>query len=299
MPASTSLDRMTSGRRRRTRVSGTRRRSGQSGGVLALGLFLLSLLIVLPLLSFSFKTPDVAPANTSFVFSDRASSSVESKAAPSTELKIRGWHYMTALGDEIAQFQTVFWEPDDTNSMRRWLATRDGIANYRILEIGTGTGLVALTCLKAGAASVVATDINPAACANVLYNAERLQWLDRLDVRQVSEDAPEPFSVIDSSERFDIILSNPPWEDAPVMEVAAYALYDPRFELLDGILSDSRQYLKEDGRVLLAYGCKTAIQRVLDKAPDLGWRVTICDERELDSLPEVFLPGMLLELQPK
>jgi release factor glutamine methyltransferase len=192
----------------------------------------------------------------------------------------------------------VFWEPDDTSSLREWLKDSERLKNAEVLEIGCGTGLISIVCALQGARSVVASDINPAAVANATYNAELCGLSQRLKVRQVNPSHPGPFEVIAVDEKFNFIISNPPWEDAPVDSPAAYAFYDPGFKLLEGILTESKRHLHAGGRVLLAYGAKRAINRVQELGPQHGWRVTIHDTRELESLPEVFLPGMLLELTP-
>ena len=225
----------------------------------------------------------------------------EDRVAASTasvELEIRDWHFVPDLNIELAQFDSVFWEPDDTNSLRNWLCDTETVMGSRILEIGTGTGIISITALKAGAEHVVATDINPSACANAEYNKEFLSIPGELDVRQVPKLNPAPFSVIGVDEKFDFIISNPPWEDAEVGEVAAHALYDPGFELLDGILVGGREHLEPGGLLLLAYGAKTAIRRIQTLGPKTGWDVEVLDTRDLESLPEVFLPGMLLRLSP-
>ncbi len=213
-----------------------------------------------------------------------------------THLNIKTWHVLDELPCELAQFETVFWEPKDTTSLRNWLRTEGKLLGRQVLEIGTGTGIVALCCGHSGAERVIATDINPNAVANARYNAELCGLTNRVEVRQVPRNAPGPFSVLNANEQFDFIMSNPPWEDAAVEELAAHALYDPGFELLDGMLRDGAKYLKPHGRLLLAYGARTAIDRVLRSAPKFGWRARIIDERELETLPEVFVPGMLLEL---
>ena len=57
---------------------------------------------------------------------------------------------------EFVQFESVFWEPDDTISLRE-LINNEGIASDReVLEIGTGTGLISVLCLANSAKSVVA-----------------------------------------------------------------------------------------------------------------------------------------------
>ena len=273
-------------------------RAGKASGVLSLGLFLLSLLLVFPALKWAYQSPAGGPAHVEYVFSpDPAAAG--SQRPPTVEpaaLKIKSWHYVPDLEVELAQFETVFWEPSDTDSLRSWIHRSSEVAGSQVLEIGTGTGLVAVACLLQGAGHVVATDINPQAYANARYNADHLQLTDRIDVRLASPDAPGPFEVVHGDERFDLIVSNPPWENAPVSEPAAHALYDPEFALLDGLLSNSQKHLRAGGRLLLAYGAKKAIERILRSGPPKGWRVEICDDRELAELPEVFVPGMLLVL---
>lgn len=211
-------------------------------------------------------------------------------------LRIKSWHALDGLSHELAQFETVFWDPADTRSLRDYLQTSPLLDDGLVLEIGTGTGLISLFCAERGAAHVIATDINPQAVANARYNADLFGVTDKLDVRLVPPDRPAPFSVIQADEMFRLIISNPPWEDAPVEEVAAYALYDPGFALLDGLLEHAAQHLQPGGRLLLAYGAKTAIERIVSRAPNFGWLVKIHDDRDLRLLPEVFVPGVLLEL---
>lgn len=270
------------------RTHSFKRRSGRETTAISIGLFLLSICVVAGLfiwLSGNRKTVD----------NDDSYSFVKPELVTPDILT---WHHVEDFPAAIAQMETVFWEPDDTSSMREWLKDSDRLKNATVLEIGCGTGLVSITCALQGARSVVASDINPAAVANATYNAELCKVSQRMKVRHVNAEHPGPFEVIAADEKFDFIISNPPWEDAPVDSPAAYAFYDPGFKLLEGILSESKKHLQVGGRVMLAYGAKRAINRIQELGPQHGWKVTILDARELDSLPEVFLPGMLIELKP-
>lgn len=206
------------------------------------------------------------------------------------------WRIVDDLPGPLAQYNTVFWEPRDTDSLRRKILDGDLVREKQVLEIGTGTGLIAICCLKAGAEKVVATDVNPLAVANAQHNAERFGVLDGLDARLVPLDRPTAFSVIAPDEKFDLIISNPPWENDRPQTIDDYALYDPNFRLLHSLLKEGHQHLTPGGRMWLAYGCVEAIQIILDTAPKLGWQVKVLDERPLPDLPPVFLPGMLLEV---
>lgn len=198
---------------------------------------------------------------------------------------------------ELVQFESVFWEPDDTVSLRQLMAD-DSIADgRRVLEIGTGTGLLSLICLTGGATHVVATDINPAAVANARYNAAMLELDSNFEVRMVETDKPDAYAVIKPKERFDLIISNPPWEDGKIAQPADHAFYDPDFALMDSLLEGLPSHLNPGGRCLLAYGHVPAITRLLSRSKTLGYQTKVLDDRKLEELPENFLPGMLIEVR--
>ena len=201
-----------------------------------------------------------------------------------------------AYGD-IVQFETVFWEPDDTLSLRELITEKETATGRNVLEIGTGTGLLGILCLQHGANKVVATDINPAAVANARYNAAMLATDMDMQVRQVSSQAPEAFSVIKSTEKFDLIISNPPWQDGKVSKPADHAYYDPDFALMDSLLDGLPAHLNPGGRCLLAYGHVPAIRRLQQQAKSRGYELKILDDRSLDELEDDFLPGMLIEIR--
>lgn len=198
---------------------------------------------------------------------------------------------------ELVQFKSVFWEPDDTVSLRKLMGDDNIADGRRVLEIGTGTGLLSLICLTGGATNVVATDINPAAVANARYNAAMLELDQNFEVRLVETDKPDAFAVIKPKERFDLIISNPPWEDGKIAQPADHAFYDPDFALMDSLLAGLPSHLNSGGRCLLAYGHVPAITRLLSKTKELGYQTKVLDDRKLDQLPENFLPGMLIEVR--
>ncbi len=142
------------------------------------------------------------------------------------QFQIVAWEYVADRDGPLAVFRFVFWQPRATARLRRLIRTTSLVCGKTVLEISTGTGLIALCCLKAGAAGMAANDINPAAVANARYNAQLLGYSDRIELPLVPTDLPEAFSVIEPSERFDLIISNPPGVDACPRSAADYALYD-------------------------------------------------------------------------
>ena len=69
----------------------------------------------------------------------------------------------------LVQFESVDWDPEDCAELRALISDDNIAAGRNVLEIGTGTGVIAALCLSFGAKRVVATDPNPAAIANAVY----------------------------------------------------------------------------------------------------------------------------------
>ena len=221
--------------------------------------------------------------------------SIPNEATSPGKPPIRGRFRVAELPFDIVVFDTVFWEPRDTNSLRTLIHETDLVRKRTVLEIGTGSGLVALCCLHAQATRVVATDVNPNALKNARYNAEMLELLDRLETRRVLLEDSSAFAVLHTDERFDLIISNPPWEDQHPQSIDEFALYDHGFKLLDSLLSQLAKRMNPGGKALLAYGNVTAIRKAIELGRKYDLNVRVLDDRDLNELPENFLPGMLLE----
>lgn len=97
----------------------------------------------------------------------------------------------------------------------------------RVLDLGTGSGAIALAlCHGCPRAELTATDRSVAALAQARRNGERLH----LPVRWLAGDW---FDAVDSAERFDLVVSNPPYLDAADPHLAALHA-EPREALTPG-----------------------------------------------------------------
>ena len=80
-------------------------------------------------------------------------------------------------------------------------------ATGRILDLGTGTGLISLMAAQRSQAEVVAVDISAEACEQAAENVEMSPWKERIAV--VHQDVKEMGGEYKGS--FDCVVSNPPY----------------------------------------------------------------------------------------
>jgi predicted nicotinamide N-methyase len=85
--------------------------------------------------------------------------------------------------DEPPPFWAFAW-PGGQGLARYLLDHPEVVAGRRVLDLATGSGLVAIAAAKAGAARVLAVDVDPAATAAVVINAEA----NHVDVRTATTD---------------------------------------------------------------------------------------------------------------
>jgi ribosomal protein L3 glutamine methyltransferase len=129
----------------------------------------------------------------------------------------------------------------------------------RILEIGTGSGCIAVACAVAFPdAQVVATDLSADALAVARINVERHGL-----ARQICLLEADLFAGVEG--RFDLIVSNPPYvPEAEVLGLPAEYVHEPALALGSGtdglestrrILQDAHRHLEPEGLLAVEVGC--------------------------------------------
>lgn len=144
-----------------------------------------------------------------------------------------------------------------------------------VLDVGTGSGGLAIVAAKGGAQAVVATDVSEQAVNCASRNAERMGVGTIVDLRRGSM-----FDAIEPDERFDAIVFNIPFMDGrPASELEA-SMFDENHSLLRRFLADAPQYLSSEGRMYLAFSSMGDL-KLLDQLLDQhDLRATIVEELE-------------------
>lgn len=133
------------------------------------------------------------------------------------------------------------------------------LAQPRVLDVGTGSGCVAVAVAKQSRqARVTATDVSPKALAVARRNAER----HKVEVRLLEGDL---FDAAPAGERFDVIVSNPPYVRRGVLATLATEVRDhePRlaldggedgFAVIDRLIAGAAGRLEPGGTLLIEIG---------------------------------------------
>lgn len=156
------------------------------------------------------------------------------------------FHY----GDPTIELHPEVYEPaEDTFQLLEAIKIRK---DDRVLELGTGCGLIALSCAQQGA-KVVCTDINPHAIALARRNYQINRPLIRGSIEVKNGDM---FSVIRSDECFDIMIFNPPYLPTRAEDrVGGTGWFDISTDGgVDG-LALTKRFLKELSKHLAKNGC--------------------------------------------
>lgn len=125
-----------------------------------------------------------------------------------------------------------------------WLAKYKGARN-RAIDVGTGSGVLALQMARAGFQQVIATDINPNAIESVARQMRRLPVAPPIELEHADQFGADRGPL-------DLIVSNPPWMKGEVGRTLDLAMYfqDGFFERF---YEQSLQRLAPGGRIVFVF----------------------------------------------
>ena len=143
-----------------------------------------------------------------------------------------------------------------------------------MIDVGTGSGILALAAARAGAASVVAADINPNAALNAAENARANGFGDRIIgvcSNLLAGLAPRPL--------FDVILSSPPKHAGEPKNLADRGWKaGPAYRDVAALFDQARERLSPGGKIYVMVSSDSDLDlfgKLIDKA---GFRAKLAHE---------------------
>lgn len=181
---------------------------------------------------------------------------------------------MEYRGIRITACERVYLPCDDTFMLAEALE-REVRRGDRVLEMGTGTGLLAILAAKR-AERVLAVDVNDYAVACARRNAMANHALN-VEVRK-----SDLFAGVRG--RFDLILFNPPYlpgeEQEPKDELSqAWDGGKDGRRVIDRFIRECREYLRQGGRVLMVQSSLSDLEKTREMFLSQGFKVSVVAEK--------------------
>ncbi len=145
-----------------------------------------------------------------------------------------------------------------------------------VLDLGTGSGVLAIAAARSGAGRVIATDVDPQAVLCARQNTYLYALGGHVHVRQGDLFAPV------RGEHFNLIVCNPPYFRGTPTTDAERAYYaGEEYQWLDRFAGEARLHVTHGGRVLVVLGDAADLRTILRHLSAPGWRIRQVARRDI------------------
>lgn len=187
---------------------------------------------------------------------------------------------VTYLKKRFIVFPNVFYPHEDSKPL---------IENYlihkgdKVLDVGTGSGIIAIFSALKGASRVLAIDINPDALRTAVTNVKRHKLTNIVEVRHSNG-----FSSVRSDEIFNVITANLPFTEKPAIDMAENSIFDPSFGTYKNLFENINKHLGKGGRLYLSQANFGSIEKMINTAENAGFKLKLIGERKLKNDFRIF-----------
>ena len=151
------------------------------------------------------------------------------------------------------------------------------LSGKRVADVGTGSGILALAAARAGAASVIAIDVNPNAAETAAENARGNGFDNR-----VKAVASNLLSALPSLPIFDVILSSPPSFAGEPRDLADRAWHaGPNYRDIASLFNEARDRLAPGGCLYVLLSTDSDLELLGNLSSQAGFRPRIVARRSI------------------
>lgn len=151
------------------------------------------------------------------------------------------------------------------------------LSGKHVVDIGTGSGILALAAARSGAERVIATDINPNAALTAAENARDNGLGERVNAvctNLLAAFAPRPL--------FDVILSSPPKHAGEPRDLADRGWHaGPQYRDVAALFEQARERLKPGGRLYVMVSSDSDLDLLGTLIDRAGFRARVAYEHSI------------------
>lgn len=167
----------------------------------------------------------------------------------------------------IQQDRTAMKVSTDSCLFGAWVAVQlkmENLASKKLLDVGTGTGLLSLMIAQENNHKIDAIEIDAAAAQQARENVEASPWKERISIVQAD------LLVFTTGKKYDVIISNPPFYENELSSGKSTKdiAHHSKALTLEQLFKKTTELLNEDGQYffLLPYKRLDEIRLLISKA---------------------------------
>ncbi len=191
---------------------------------------------------------------------------------------------MTVAGVDITVLPHVYPGGIDSELSSNAITPAKGLS---VLDLCTGTGIVAINAALSGAKEVLAVDLNPEAVKNAKLNVRKLK-LDQVEVREGSLFEPV------GNACFDFIVINPPYTGKKPANKTEICFWDENNNTTRQFFTEYKKHLNPGGKVFFAWADFSSMELIEDLARKNHTKLELVGSKSTPSGLATFLVYQLL-----